>query len=251
MTIGIGVLCSTQPKPYQPRPDTVILISDTMGSTDTDSHDDLRKMFLTPELGLYSVGADVMESCAELHDLVVREVQAIAGPRIHSTIRNALVTAMHKHRSDRFRQDVLVPKYMVAGTQIPIQEHTNIMTDWQRYDAGGHLLVGVFDDEGKALLYLLQKCPDEPSTVHTCAYPGHYSIGTGSYNANMWLNYRGQTLALNQKRSTLHAYEASLMAASAPTVNQNIEVLMATKEKSYYFSALVSKTVVTPGQRRC
>ena len=66
MTIGIGVLCSTQPKPHSPRPDAIVMIADTMGSTDTDSTDDLHKMWIDDDLKLYIVGAGNLDLCGEL-----------------------------------------------------------------------------------------------------------------------------------------------------------------------------------------
>lgn len=64
MTIGIGVLCSTKPRPHVPRPDAIVMIADTMGSTETDSTDDLHKMYVGDDVHLYAVCAGRMEKCA-------------------------------------------------------------------------------------------------------------------------------------------------------------------------------------------
>jgi hypothetical protein len=58
VTIGLGVLCSSGPDLAEgTRPDTIIMASDTLGSTDHDSTAELRKTFIVPEAKLYAVCA--------------------------------------------------------------------------------------------------------------------------------------------------------------------------------------------------
>jgi len=73
MTIGIGMLCSTKPKPHAPRPDAIVMLSDTMGSTETDSTDQLYKMLIDDKHLLFGVCADRLERCADLWPVLVRE----------------------------------------------------------------------------------------------------------------------------------------------------------------------------------
>jgi hypothetical protein len=67
-------------------------------------------------------------------------------------------------------------------------------------------------------------------------FPGCVAIGAGFYNATMWLNYRGQKLGMNIRQSSLHLYEATRMASSAPSVNDHLDALVATKDWACEFS---------------
>ena len=46
-------------------------------------------------------------------------------------------------------------------------------------------------------------------------------------------------LGLNLHQSALHAYEASQMAASAPTVNKTFEISIASKDAGYHLSEAI------------
>ena len=237
MSIGIGVLCCTQPNPPNLAPDAMVMISDTMGSTDTDSLGELHKMLFDPEHKLFSVCAGRVEMAAELFPLVKGEIGQIAGPRSHGSIWRALNTAVTRHRRERFMWDVVNVKYAVFNEgQIATTEHQRLMMEWRKYDTGMQALVGVFDDEGMALLYFLGELSGQEGLVHLMEFPGYFTVGSGSYNANGWLNYRGQTLGMSVAQSALHAYESSVMAASAPTVNTDIEVLIATAKDQFHLS---------------
>lgn len=238
MTIGIGVLCSTRPRPYVIRPDALVMISDTMGSTETDSTDALHKMYFVPEEKLYAVCTDRLEMGAELFPLIREELRTLKS-RTHGSIWRALNAAVHKHRSDHFQCDVIMTKYAIGG-QILSDQQEAMVREWAEFDAGVQMLLGAFDEEGFARLYCIARFDGSSALVHPIAFPGFCCIGTGSYNANVWLNYRHQHLGLNIKQSALHVYESSLMASSAPTVNDDVEMLIATKEHSYYCARQVS-----------
>jgi hypothetical protein len=89
-----------------------------------------------------------------------------------------------------------------------------------------------------ALLYFIGSVQDTAGLVHLQEYPGFGCIGTGYSNAWMWLNYRGQNLAMSIRRSALHAYEASRMASNAPTVNDRCDGVVASTIGSYRFSEM-------------
>ena len=235
MTIGIGVLCSTEPRPHVPRPDALVMIADTMGSTETDSTGELHKMYFFPEEQVFAVCADRLERAADLFPLVRDSLKAIQEPRSHGAMLQALNEAVHKHRSDHFKWDVVFTRYAIGG-QILAERQDRLYEEWGNYDVGAQILLGTFDNEGFARLYYLGQFDGIPGLVHTIAFPGFISIGTGSPNATMWLNYRRQNFALNVKRSTFHAYEASLLAAKAPTVNVDIEMLIATSTGACHYS---------------
>lgn len=48
--------------------------------------------------------------------------------------------------------------------------------------------------------------------------------------------YRGQNLSLSIRQSAYHAYEAKIMAARAPTVNQTVEMIVALPGKTYHLT---------------
>src|SRR5205807_2019836 len=110
--------------------------------------------------------------------------------------------------------------FSIAGLT-PLMTPDKLLEEWHKFFLNIQLLVGTFERTGHALLYLLSQDTDQngrllPKVVHLCAFPGYQTIGTGSENANFWLNYRRQVLGLSVERSAYHAFEAKKMAAKAP-----------------------------------
>jgi len=246
MTIGIGVLCCSKPKhPHfsvgpekEVRPDSLVMIADTMGSTDYDSTDDLHKMYVYPTEQMYGVCAGNIEMCGEIIDMIRHQFSELT-VRNHGTISQAINKAVQGHRTAHFQMDFLFTKRLpVQGTtQTPQWQHEKLEKDWEDYDTGANLLVGTFDDRGQALLYYVGEMVDVHGLVHMRAFPGFCAIGIGSRNANFWFRYRGQTLGHSVRQSAYHAYEAKVMAANAPTVNDKTEILIATPGQGpFYFS---------------
>jgi hypothetical protein len=234
MTIGIGVLCCSSPNlPPGQRPDSIVMISDTMGSHDRDSTNELRKMYLVPEARVCAVCAGNVETGGEIISSVISRLPDLKS-RTHGKIWSTLNEVVNGHRSERFLYDVLAPKYQVVAGKISEKDHPEIIRDFQQYDTGTVMLFGTFDGEGTALLYFVGRFDNgSPALVHHMMFPGHWSIGAGDYNANMWLNYRGQRLNFSVMRSLLHAYEACAMASSAPSVNQRTDIVIASA-KSWF-----------------
>lgn len=245
MTIGIGVLCSTKPKPHEPRPDALILIADSMGSTDTDSVDELHKLYFSESAKVHTTCAGHVEMAAEIVPIITESIPALSR-RSHGNIWEAINLAVHGHRVQHFTWDVLAQRHSCLRPDphgmLPIMksDEQNILEEWQKYHTGAELIIGTFDFAGQAYLYIVGPQYDDqgikPGLVHLHEFPGHWAIGSGAYNANFWLNYRGQTLSRSIKQSAYHAYEAKLMAARAPTVNDNIEIVVATPEASWYLT---------------
>ena len=123
---------------------------------------------------------------------------------------------------------------MVVPGQVLATHNDAMMTEFQSYDVGAQLLLGTFDDDGRSFLYYIGPLQNQPGLVHLFQFPGYFTIGSGSYNANSWLNYRHQTLGHNIKRSAYHAYEADRMASRAPTVNDDIEMVVATATQCFH-----------------
>ena len=105
MTIGIGALCSSTARGQGvQRPDTVILMADTMGSTDTDSTPELHKLYIDKEMNFFAACAGRVEMGAEVVS-IIHDKFAKLTKRTHGEIWNALNEAMHEHRIDHFRWD--------------------------------------------------------------------------------------------------------------------------------------------------
>jgi hypothetical protein len=233
MTIGIGVLFSSKPRPHPIRPDGLILIADTMGSTETDSTAELHKLWI--EDNLYAAGAGNLildEEVISLFKLNLAKVPA----RTHGHIWDALNRAVLEHLQTHFTWDVLAPKYLFAPGTVFESQKENVTKEWQEYEPQLSMLVGTFHEKGHPLLYLVSR--DENGVwVHSYPYPGHAVIGSGARNAHFWLKFRDQHFGMNPKQSAYHAYEAKIMAARAPTVNSNTEIVVAFSDRHYVLSA--------------
>jgi len=233
MTIGIGVLCSSKPRPHPIRPDGLILIADTMGSTDTDSTSELHKLWI--EDNLYAAGAGNLTLDEEIISLFKLNLAKVPA-RTHGNIWDALNKAVYEHLQGHFAWDVLAPKYVFAAGTVFESQKDNVTKEWQDYDPPIAMLIGTFHENGKPLLYLVER-DDNGAWVHLFPYPGHVAIGAGARNANFWLTFRDQHFGMNPKQSAYHAYEAKIMASRAPTVNSNTEIVIAFSDRHYVITA--------------
>jgi hypothetical protein len=236
MTIGIGVLCSSKPKPHPIRPDGLILVTDTMGSTETDSTSELHKLGIEEDERLFMACAGDISLCNDVGSLIKLNIAAVP-KRTHGYIWEAINKAVHEALMGRFRWDVLNPKYVFAPGTIFESQRENVTAEWQNYNPNLEMLVGTFHEKGLALLYVVRRYEGSHAWVHLCQFPGHMAIGSGSYNAELSLNSRSQQLGRNPKQSAYHAYEAKITAETAPTVNNNTEIIMAFADRYYRLTA--------------
>jgi hypothetical protein len=153
--------------------------------------------------------------------------------RSHGSIWFLLNEVVNGHRAKRFRWDVAAPRYELIPGVVRPNEWPDVIREFQQYDSGADSILGTFDDNGMAWMYYLGRVNDSAALVHPIAFPGYYAVGAGYYNASMWLNYRGQRMNFNIRRSALHAYEAAKMGAATPTVNEKIDVVIATATNEY------------------
>lgn len=241
LTIGIGVLCSSRGRETPCGPDTILMLADTMGSTDTDSTNELGKMFVRPDQNLYAVAAGSIPTASMLFHTMAEGFEGIKKERGHGSFWHSLNRSVNGIRSELFKWNVLHANHVVGNEAIGtlcMDKPENILEAWRTYDFGVQMLLATFGDDGRALLYFIGSTGQpEAGFVHFVEFPGHFSIGAGAPNAEAWLNFRGQRLDFSVERSLYHAYEASLMAASAPSVNEQIEVDVITKAG---FSSVVS-----------
>jgi len=235
MTIGIGVLCSSKPRPHPIRPDSLILMADTMGSTDYDSTSELHKICVEQDENLFLACAGDMAICNDVGSLL-KENLAKLPQRTHGPIWGAINAAVQDVLVARFHWDVLRPKYVFSPGTVFENQRENVTAEWQAYHPDLQMLIGTFHQNGMALLYVVNRFPDSYAWVHLCQYPGHMAIGSGAYNADFWLRFRNQQLGLNLRQSAYHAYEAKAMATKAPTVNTNIDMVLAFADRYYILS---------------
>lgn len=233
MTIGVGVLCcSSEHLVAGERPDTIAMMADTMGSTEEDSTNELRKLHVIPEEKVYSVCAGNVETASQIVGATVERIPQLAR-RTHGALWFLLNTVVNGHRAERFRWDVAGPRYELSPGKIAPEDHANIIQEFQNYDVGAELMFGTFDENGMALMYYVGRLHGTSALVHPILTPGYQAVGAGYHNAMMWMNYRGQRLNFSMRRSVLHAYEAVKMAGSTPTVNDNIDVVVATARETF------------------
>lgn len=226
VTIGVGLLCCANPD-NKVKPDALLLLSDTQGSTEYDSTDQLHKLLVDEELMIFAACADRLERCADLWPVIQREVRQ-QNKRSHGEFLGSLNRAAFGHRGEYFRYDVLMSKCLLPDNTVLVSQQ-EMQAEWSTYTPGVAMIVGTFDENGQAHMYCVQPPErDNRGWVESYAFPGHTAIGTGCYNATFWLNYRGQNLGLGVKRSLYHLYEAGKMASRTPTVsNDGLEILLA------------------------
>jgi hypothetical protein len=176
-----------------------------------------------------------MAVCNDVGSLV-KENLAKLPQRTHGPIWGVINAAVQDVLVARFHWDVLRPKYVFSPGTIFDEQRDNVTAEWQTYRPDLQMLIGTFHQNGMALLYLVNRYEGSHAWVHLCQYPGHMSIGSGAYNADFWLRFRGQHLGLNLRQSAYHAYEAKVMAAKAPTVNTNIDMVLAFADRHYILS---------------
>jgi hypothetical protein len=209
-----------------------------MGSTETDSTDALPKMFTHGSM--HAVAAGSLSVAAEMFHTITAGLDKIKDAnRNHGTIWKSINNAVNGVRSEKFFWEVLQNEHIIQNEiigRIFANDPVKIQEAWAHYYIGADLVIGTFDNSGAALLYYVGWFADKPGLVHFVQYPGHHSIGTGSPNATQWLNFRNHAGNCGVKRAAYHAYEASKMAAAAPTVNNQIEITIATKNNSTYIA---------------
>jgi hypothetical protein len=243
MTIGIAVLASESTL----KPDHLILMADTKGSFGDDfSMSQLHKMFLAPEIGLYAIAADQMDRAAELFKFLSLFITDLKGTIGYARVFQAVHGASDGYKRIRFKYDVL-PKYAYIPRKLPddFDENTlgpTLLKEWQEFYFGCQMIVGSFDLEGKALLFQI----DGTGKVHNFTFPGFAAIGSGQNQAMFWLSYRHHNLGFSVKRAAYHAFEAKLMAESSPFVNEQIDMVIANKEKHYLLARHNPKPEGTP-----
>jgi len=153
--------------------------------------------------------------------------------RTHGSVWALLNEVVNGHRAERFRWDVVAPRYELNPSRVFPEDHKDIVREFQEYNAGAELIAGTFDETGLALMYYIGRYLESSALVHPILFPGYQAVGEGYSNAMMWLNYRGQRLNFSMRRSALHVYEARKMAAATPTVNDKIDALIATARGSF------------------
>jgi hypothetical protein len=248
LTIGIGVLCSTYPAEEDvagksSRPDALIMLADTMLSSETDSTQG-HKIFTSPQRGVFAVGAGRMEIAGEIFSLVSEQISLMSVARMSGSVYKTISSFVNIHRQEKFKFEVVDPNFFQTAQGLHESMYGQVQQAWREYQIGVEMLFGVFNDNGSVVIYEIYG-QHSGGFVEIKVFPGHWSVGTGAYNASMWLNYRKQHLGMSIEKSALHAFEAGRFAGGAPTVNSDIEVLIATKDSHFHMGK--KRVIGSPG----
>ena len=238
MTIGIGVLATSEAgRTNRLRPDTAVLIADTMGSYgDVDSHQRLHKVIMMPDERLYATVAGDVTNGAELMPVIASFVREIpAGQRSYGRLQKAIAKGCFTYKSEKFTL-LGLPRLRLAPEvfdprNISSELNATIQAAWKEFSIECDLIIAAFDDSGMA--YLFEMCGAD-HTLKTHSLPGFAAIGTGFENAIFWLSRREQTHGVLPLRAAYHAYEAKLMAESSAHVNEHLDILVATKDEHWF-----------------
>jgi hypothetical protein len=234
VTIGIGVLCSTQPSPYSPRPDAIVFLGDATGSEETDSAHDKRRIHIHPEEKLFYVSVGRVEKSVDFLATIRKEFRKLKSKN-DLTVTEALNRSAYEHRARHFHFDVF-SDYYVPYDDNPYDRRQHMLEAWQRYDVGVQALVATFDKEGQALMYMIARLEGLEGVVHRILFPGSAVIGYGVYEASFWINIRQQAWGCSTIQSAYHAYEANCFAAGTPLVRENLEIMLATTRSIFHLS---------------
>jgi hypothetical protein len=226
MTIGIGVLCSTMPRPHVPRPDAIVLLADAVDPPDMDAVDELHKAYVYPEEGLIAVCVGNVERADGLLRSVQEEFRQLQ-ERNPRSCTEALEKAVHGHRIQHFQADVLSPG------DAPSPQDPQLVEAWHLYDVGVHVIVGTFDDNGLALMYLVARIDNLGKRLHRVSSPGFATIGLEAHSANYWLYHRRQVSGRSVRQSAYHAYEAARLITGPRSAGGSLEMIVATKERAF------------------
>lgn len=230
MTIAIGVLASET----ELRPDHLVLLADTKGSFGNGfSMDRLHKLFAAPDVGLYCAAAGLMDRAAEFFKVIHLFLTDLQGPSGYGRLFQTVHGACDSYKRMRFKYDVL-PKYayLIPRLRDDFEESDlspTLLKEWQGFDFGCQMIVSSFDVEGKPYLFVA----DGTGEVTNVTFPGFVAIGSGQDQAMFWLSYRNHNLEFSAKKAAYHAFEAKLMAESSPFVNDQLDLIIASKDKHH------------------
>jgi hypothetical protein len=230
MTIAIGILASESDL----KPDHLVLLADTKGSFGGDSSmNRLHKVFAAPDISLYTAGAGQMDRAAELFKMLhifLTEFQGLPG---YGRVFQAVHAAADCYKRVRFKYDIL-PKYAhippsLSDTFSETDLTPSLLEEWRVFDFGCQIIVGSFDIEGSALLFIIEGT----GQVHNSTFPGFAAIGSGQEAALFWLSYRNHNLGFPLRRAAYQAFEAKIMAEQSPFVNDQIDLVIASKKQNF------------------
>lgn len=237
MTIGIGVLASESS--ILVTPNHLVLMADTMGSFgDAYSHPRLHKIFTYPELRMYATCSGLVDKAAEVMSVITDGISKVAAEtRDYGHILNVIATACFHYRQEKFRIEIL-PKYRlppdeaVPRSTLPNDLQEKLQMEWKSFHIGCDLILGTFDNRGQALLFRI----DGEGSVVNFTFPGFCAIGIDDY-AMFWLSHRRHDLGMSLRRAAFHAYEAKSIAEDSAHVNDEVDFLIANKDKSWFCSS--------------
>lgn len=240
MTIGIGVVAtSPDGRKANRRPDTVILIADTMGSYGSvDSHARHHKAFEFPEAGIYAVAADQIDRAGELLSAIEKAITSVPkAQRSHGEIVRTVAMVCYGYKRGKFTTHefpkLRLPPQEMDPTTVSPQLNAIVQERWEQFSIGCDLVLAIFTASKTPTLLQVNGAEHE---INNMMFPGFGAIGTGSEHAIFWLSRRQQMFGHVPLRSAYHAYEAKIMAESSPHVNEHLDIIVATDDEHWFSS---------------
>jgi hypothetical protein len=230
MAIAVGVLCSTEHGSRGAYPDTIVLIANDSRTANDDYGVCHQKVFVYPDEKCFGICIGRIETMGcELLPAVQKDFQDLTdrNPRLFLERINEIV---FDYRRRYFQSDIL-SNYRFFSGDIPQEYHSEILELWQHHDIGAQVILGTFDNDGAAVMYIIGEVEGLRGWVHQIAFPGFATIGHGSHSANFWLSYRRQTSRKSVRRSAYHAYEAMRLALAPEDQNDVSELILATSDE--------------------
>jgi hypothetical protein len=148
---------------------------DTIGSTESNSTDELFKIFMNKNLNIYAACADVIERAAEIFPVIERLIGGIPNnvfpdpipddprnKRNHGAIQAALATAAYSYKVQRFQLEVL-PMFAWNGSLSSVDQKLTL-GPWQQFNFRSQLIVAAFEENGRGHLYLIAQYEDAPGS---------------------------------------------------------------------------------------
>ena len=240
MTIGIGVLAtSPEGRKENRRPDTAILIADTMGSYGSvDSHPRLHKAFIFEKAGMYAVAADQIDRAGELLAAIEQAILVIPkAERTHGELTRTVAAVCYGYKRGKFTTHefpkLRLPPQEIDPTTVTPALNAIVQERWENFSIGCDLVLAIFTAGKTPTLMQVNGAEHELGNM---MFPGFAAIGVGAEHAVFWLSRRQQMFGYVPLRAAYHAYEAKIMAESSPHVNEHLDIIVATDNEQWYSS---------------
>jgi hypothetical protein len=195
-------------------------------------------MFVSPEINMYATAAGGIDRASEMFEMIAANLTVIpVASRTYGDCVRSIAAGCFLYKKERFTLDVL-PKYRLPPQDFDPKKvltpdlDAKLQAEWREYYVGCDLLIGWFDNNGRAYLFSVD---GQEGTVTNQSFPGFDAIGVTD-QAMFWLSYRQQVMGMGLRRAAYHAYEAKLLADKSAHVNEHIDMLIAGNTEHWFVS---------------